>query len=941
MVEIIFKIDHNKILNRTVANERFCYGNKSGNIWKYYFSNSTNSNVYIAIAKITKSGSTYFMPLLVSKDEDAVKFYVTLNDAQTQTASAAGGSIQYNNQVYYYNKFLMPMQDGTIISELVKKIYIEYDAPIYQVAQPDDAYMSDAAELMFEDEEKYTFRKNEIKNIESLSQSSTDASLIFYGILANSGSIELMNVDNKISDLISSGDITNKPLNCSIYINDKLFQKHKTTDNDYNDNSQKLTLQLSNSIKTLNETSYERNFITNKICVQKDGINESYVYPTNVTLYHLLLDVLNNSGYETTTERLTKLFGNRTTVFNGVVYTLENYTKNFVIDYPYLEKNTSMELLNRLCTAAQLQLIQEGEYYILINARPILIGDAVIIPKNKQYNQLEYTTILKNGTSKVNIDVYKFEKEYSEIYSSDKLKISQDNNGTIQYIGNDSGVNQSQYDVDGGEDGSDYWFQFNYEFNASDLNKIVNVSDDIDIFSLGSRIIYAVKGDTLPVTLPNEYDTKNVLLRNIGLYDAILNPDGLDYHTKKLENNKVVNAFGYITYQGGSDDGKYEVRGQLNWHDYTETPPNSVFNATVYRNYYITSCTFTIKGYVYTINKVTQEFGSGTDIYSKNNNELFQYSKDGNINSLTQAFANNILSDYSDGISNGSITVSYGDYYDENNNKVVNGENGEVLSVGQIVKVEGNDKTWKITGRKLRKKGVPFIDLELMEVKEPQIPQVSTTYSLTKCSMTINRVSSNKQGATIGQIANDAPIYVGDVVKFNMTPNTGGVLETLTINSENYINNSNYTVTTDINLVAVYRTKETVYSGTLYPQNDAAGSTIYTQTIQGIDALDGENSNPITLSGNFEIDNYDNVSIWYNGRSYGSSNTVTISNIELQPNSSIECDLRVSGQSIGSIKFTLLEQAENTLRYKNKAYIDSNYNVTIGTIRNCTIKQYK
>ena len=92
---------------------------------------------------------------------------------------------------------------------------------------------------------------------------------------------------------------------------------------------------------------------------------------------------------------------------------------------------------------------------------------------------------------------------------------------------------------------------------------------------------------------------------------------------------------------------------------------------------------------------------------------------------------NNILDDYSNGISNASITVACSNYYDINGNLAKDWSKGEIIQVGDIVRVDkdnegnsassykdGTPKLWRVTGRTFRKQGVPLIDLELQEIRQ-------------------------------------------------------------------------------------------------------------------------------------------------------------------------------------------------------------------------------
>ena len=89
---------------------------------------------------------------------------------------------------------------------------------------------------------------------------------------------------------------------------------------------------------------------------------------------------------------------------------------------------------------------------------------------------------------------------------------------------------------------------------------------------------------------------------------------------------------------------------------------------------------------------------------------------------------NNITRDYKNGVFNTTLKVCCGDYYNTNDEKVIDFSNGEVLQVGQIVVINGKDNTsimkysngndylWRIVGRKFVYEGSPMLELELQEI---------------------------------------------------------------------------------------------------------------------------------------------------------------------------------------------------------------------------------
>lgn len=697
MADIVLKIKNNEYRDNTKQDEVFYKATKGNNTWEYSFANTTNSNVYIAsaIGIVSSSGTIYSMPLLVSTDFNAVSFNAKLN-SQIEGPYKFGGSVQYKGTTYYYNKFDFPLpNDATLPKE-----YKTYNA----------STMEDATLKLLNDEEDYTFSKREILNLESLSQCNPNANTIFYGILSSTGNIEILDIQNKVKKHIKNGILNFGSQIIGLYANGKLFHQHIFYNSDYNVNTNILSIQLTDKINNLDKTTQRG--LSNKI-----KIGSSYKYPEQVTLLDMLLDILNEVGYTVgtvaTEDKTQRLLSGSALLQDGTIGTIKEYLNNIIIDYPYLSKDTLNNNLNKICTVGQIQLILDDDGYIkLINARPIFINKSIVIPRKNQYSDFNYSLIFDNQYDSVSIEYTIFNKEYGLIYSSEKLYISEDK----IYIGNEEGKNEIKYDVYGAGNPT-YWFQFNYNFNAKDLDSIIDIStysQDIPYISIdANRTIYVKEGAAVTIDKDNEYDTIKIPLTRFSS-----DGDYIPYHEPYIQNDEVKNAFSYQRQLGGEDDGSIRIRGQVYWYNYTETPPSSILSATTYREYYITDCTFSIYMNKYSIANGELTIGNGNNMFSQSSNELLQQGKNDN-NDILNLFSNNILSDYSEGISNGTVTVSCANYYDEDGNRVIDWSKGEMLQVGDTVKIEGDDRYWRITGRKFRYAGCPFVDLEVMELVYP------------------------------------------------------------------------------------------------------------------------------------------------------------------------------------------------------------------------------
>lgn len=126
---------------------------------------------------------------------------------------------------------------------------------------------------------------------------------------------------------------------------------------------------------------------------------------------------------------------------------------------------------------------------------------------------------------------------------------------------------------------------------------------------------------------------------------------------------------------------------------------------------------------------------SGTDNQNDidiTGNELLQYGttlQTPKTILLAPEIADNIVSDYKNGVSTCRVTVTCGDYADEYGVVRKHWAKGEIFQVGDIVRLDKNNLgtpamtykdgstiLWKVTGRTFRHAGVPLIDLELQEI---------------------------------------------------------------------------------------------------------------------------------------------------------------------------------------------------------------------------------
>lgn len=96
-----------------------------------------------------------------------------------------------------------------------------------------------------------------IDSVESLSQTTSDPSSIQYGVLANSGSANLRDIDGELKDLIVDEVIPNSNVPVELFVNGNKVQCHITTDSDYVEEDKMLKLNLENRLKFLDTLKFQ------------------------------------------------------------------------------------------------------------------------------------------------------------------------------------------------------------------------------------------------------------------------------------------------------------------------------------------------------------------------------------------------------------------------------------------------------------------------------------------------------------------------------------------------------------------------------------------------------------------------------------------------------------------------------------------------------------
>lgn len=529
-----------------------------------------------------------------------------------------------------------------------------------------------------------TWDKRQIINVETLSQLNSNPSEINYGVLPSSGTIQILDIDKRIQTLIETEALSTTNLNIQIWVNGKQIRNQKANSIDYNVNENVLTIGLTDYLSDWNDINVPAKPLTNPISAM-DMLNYIMVY----------------SNY-TDTEAMC---GNLVQVRDKIV-TIKEYLSDIIIQYPYLEEGKLSEQVNKICQLAQLQLIVDIDGKpVFVSARPrafnkYMFGDSellqenqpiILIPQSKQYSHLNKNIVKNNKYGAVNVQYNSLIENLDNlIYQSVSINIAKD-----------------------GEKVEDEQAQELYnlyvDYSPSSTNPSAKIYLEYSIPLRETQYLWNIDNlEPIKVTLSANLRRYNSDSEDFTSSNSQRTLEKTDYDKLQPANTSITiysNNFGYKI-----EDNLLKVKISFfsRWiEDFTfdilTTTYNTESNSLLYDD----------------------NIRSGGETFELPGNELIQQSTQYNGISLPYLLSETIISDYYKGIITGDITVSIANYYDTNGNIIKNLDNGDIIKDGDFVKIEGDDTLWKVTGSKPRKKGCPFVDLELMQALD--YPQTEYT----------------------------------------------------------------------------------------------------------------------------------------------------------------------------------------------------------------------
>ena len=644
---------------------------------------------------VPSSGQLSVTLEIVGSNIDSIVIYGDKFANQYPTKAYRDGDtsdIIYSDDAVWAVKFSEPANSHTIT-------FVEWNRADY------NACITYVGEL----KNKLILDKSYIKSIESLSQSTGQPKEIYYGITPSSGSINILDRDGEIKDYLKDGilEVSNTPINIYCNNDDKQLISHIANEGEYLQENKTLSLELQDSFDLLLNNKY---------------VGRNLSSTTNA--YVMLSSLLTDMGYGEHVDNM--LLENMIVTINDVnhVMAVKDYLSQITIPYPYLQESTYREELEKFCLLAQLNMVKKDglEYPVFVSARPITTSSTNIIniPKRNIFGDFKTDIIVKNKIGSVSCSYRNIVYDFSEI-TNNTIQIfdtSSNSSSSFTELNSKRVLSNSEYNSgfvvlkERVQDTSSYtsssYNKYFYNIIKISTKDKLNIDLDYMRFKLAANV-HIVNPNSDPV-----YSTTQQWIS----YTDENYPD-VDIKDYTKSDQDILSAWlhpTYGTYSGGSN---LDMRVRINQDGtadlfvlFLETIQLASSTNTVVRFVDNYSLSFSVKRVSYN----TVNTDENADIQF-NANELLQDGTLFNGNKIVDIIKYNILNDYKNGLKTGTITVSCADYYYEDGSVAKNWDSGQVLSVGDLVKVDGNNTIWRITGRTFRKTGVPMIDLELQEVQ--------------------------------------------------------------------------------------------------------------------------------------------------------------------------------------------------------------------------------
>lgn len=681
--------------------------------------------------------------------------------------------------------------------------------------------------------------KKWIKNVESLSQSTDRPNEIYYGVLPNSGNLSLVDIDGSLRNYAEEGHFDDANLSIGIFANGKEVKRHISSDSHYDNVARTLEVNLGDNLSNWEELQYK-----------------GFAYPKkSENAYNMLLDVFVSIGY--TQNQVDKMLS--TEIVYGVdnqVGSVKQYLQEITIPYPYLPQASVRETIDKFCTLAQLQVYKTDRNEIkFVSARPLATNlektNVIPIEENRMFENFTKAILLKNKYDTVELNAKKIEDkvEYDTIvyaYLNNSLndfvfKDKKFEGGFYTgasvpiafklesfYVSGEAEIYKKSnlglkeilsVDISGSADTDGFYtltkkngtynFSVNYDTKTGKFKDEKSAFNDIkDPYNTSSKFATTnYYGNVITDTLVETTNGKIPISYSSKSEDSAVNGKTISLSDNSYLKIKDMGEYFLL---------KYYILARVVYYDldlaYTTLGGYTGFRGspriTINEAVNLTVSIYGSKREIsFEDNSSDNDIVNNKTVIKISNNELIQEDAalfttyDNSITKISAFIKDNIKSDYKKGISNATLSVPCLDYYNENGEKVKDWSKGEMLEVHDIIRVQGDNTLWRITGRNFRKQGIPMLDLELQEIIMPPPKKYKIEFP---AEVSIYLDSK--------EILSGAYVEENSAIRINFK-SSNGTLISLKNNGIEIVNNSYVYVKQDVNITVEYYTQEST-SGT-------------------------------------------------------------------------------------------------------------------------------
>lgn len=500
--------------------------------------------------------------------------------------------------------------------------------------------------------------KGWIDYVESVSQSTSDASSIQYGVLANSGSTNIRDLNGELEDFVKDDVLLSSNIPVDLIINGEKVRSHITQDSDYLKQSKQLQLQLTNDVRKF------RNLFGGMFLKE------------TMTAFEILEMLLLQIGYNSSD--IISMISSQVVVLDETV-SLEDYLKEITIPFPFLEESTYEEAINKICSLAQLtMIIDKNGNPKFLSSRPIAtkqeIKNAILIDdyaifgegiqsslftKNK-INIVGYTDknehLIEKKANQFDICIYAIDPDKNTTYLWDSLQHAQEYNAGYT-INNYNEVSSTEYKRIVGN--------ITFKQARKDLN-ILNASY---YSQLGSSSYYRIK-------------------------------TGTEIVNQVWDNAFSVNVMGGLLFENKIDT---EGNIQIPFNILIEMNESNTKILSLSETAWCQSLAFNDK-----IINANSDYEIPTSEILKDS-DTYKTKK-----LISEVLVPTIKKDYKNGVHTATLNVFLLNKYSRKGKAAAN---SKLIEVGDIITLsDGESQYWRVTGSKFIYDGSPRQQLELQEI---------------------------------------------------------------------------------------------------------------------------------------------------------------------------------------------------------------------------------